>query len=549
MLNINDLKINISKSDTIYDDVEEYHTTWGEILKISKNPLIVEDKKEAPVWMCGRFIGNKRVESDVYEISLFICDFDNKHGNVIKLNVIQKVLKNFTYLAHTSFSHSIENERWRVIIPLKKAFNSDYLIWFYKWLNKRFKGELDPVCKSASHPFFLPIKREDSRLYHYFSNEGELLDINHIGISEDLVNDILTDGTLNSIWNGDGFTCKDDSSSGLVFNMIRILKKKGYDEVEVRRLMTFYWDHGRNSQRELDLAFRKVYSKPSVSRKISCISLGDVEEMKVEWLWYPYIPFGKITILSGDPSIGKSYISLAIAANLSSGTPLPSGKVVEAKTLLFLAEDDLADTTRPRLRKLGANLNNVHAARGDFQLDEQGFEELEKVIKEHNFKFIVFDPIFAFMGGGVDIHKEVDSRACMNQLKTLAEDLRVAILLIRHFTKSSKDKTIYKGMGSIAFSAAARSELSVTAYNGHRVLSHVKSSLAPTGVSIYYHLTETKEGEMPDFVWGQTTSKTAEEIDLETKIQAANLVVNEKEKKKAAKRKKKSAIENKIDKS
>ena len=80
------------------------------------------------------------------------------------------------------------------------------------------------------------------------------------------------------------------------------------------------------------------------------VSLADVEPERVDWLWDGYLPLGKVVVLDGDPGVGKSTVSLDIAARISTGSPMPDGIRRRKGTVLVLsAEDGLADTIRPRL--------------------------------------------------------------------------------------------------------------------------------------------------------------------------------------------------------
>lgn len=163
---------------------------------------------------------------------------------------------------------------------------------------------------------------------------------------------------------------------------------------------------------------------------------------EVKWLWRPYIPRGKLTLSEGDPGIGKSWKALALATAVSNGRGLPGEtRQREPETVLLLtAEDGLADTIRPRLDALGADVERVHAIYGYAVLDDEGLAELERHISDVNPALVIIDPLVAYMGAGIDINKANQVRSITAKLATLAEKHGAAILAVRHLTKGSRDK-------------------------------------------------------------------------------------------------------------
>jgi DNA repair protein RadA/Sms len=222
--------------------------------------------------------------------------------------------------------------------------------------------------------------------------------------------------------------------------------------------------------------------------------LDEIETREVEWLWNPYIPLGKLTLLEGDPGEGKSWISLAIATRITLedlGGP--------ANVLIASAEDDFDDTIRPRLEELGANLGLVYAIEEAFTLgskkglNDDAFDLLEKHLREKEPSLVIIDPLTAYLGSGVDMHRQNETRPVMARLASLAREYNCAILLIRHINKGGSAKPIYRGMGSIDFTASARSVLlagHVDREDGsmERALVHIKSNLAPLGSPIGFIL-------------------------------------------------------------
>lgn len=256
--------------------------------------------------------------------------------------------------------------------------------------------------------------------------------------------------------------------------------------------------------------------------KLTCLS--DVEPEEVSWLWEPYLPFGKITILEGDPGQGKTFFALAIAAAVSNGWPLigkdgaMSQYAKQGRVLYLTCEDGLGDTLRPRLEKMGANLNNILALEGKYQAGKedltlvslQDIEVLRNAFEMVEPSLVVIDPIQGFLGPDVNMNRAEEVRPLMSMLGKLAEEFKCAVLLIRHLTKSGKDKASYRGMGSIDFTGAARSVLLVGKNPDNeteRVMIHTKSNLAEYGKSIGF--TIINEGK---FEWLGHVEVTAAEV-------------------------------------
>ncbi len=243
--------------------------------------------------------------------------------------------------------------------------------------------------------------------------------------------------------------------------------------------------------------------------KLRC--MADVQPEAVSWLWNPYIPKGKLTLLEGDPGVGKSWVSLGIATAVSLGKGLP-GQEPSApanNVVIASAEDGLGDTIRPRLDAMGGDVPRIFAIDGALTLDEKGFVLLESYLERVRPTLLIIDPLVAYLGASVDIHRANETRAVMSQLARLAEQFDVAILAVRHLTKGGQLKAIYRGLGSIDFTAACRSVLlaGCDAENPqNRALVHIKSNLAPVGPSIGYEL---REG---GFYWTGESTLTAAQI-------------------------------------
>ena len=243
---------------------------------------------------------------------------------------------------------------------------------------------------------------------------------------------------------------------------------------------------------------------------IGLVCMAEVEPEEVTWLWFPYIPLSKLTLLEGDPGIGKSWVSLAIATAVSLGKGLPNTEGIEpAKILLASAEDGLGDTIRPRLDRMSADVEKIHAIKIPLDFGNGGLAILEGYIERIKPALVIIDPLVAYIGATVDIHRANETRAVMAKLADIAERHSVAILAIRHLTKGGTLKPIYRGLGSIDLAAACRSILMAGCDpedNNKRGIVHIKSNLALAGVAIGYKL--TSEG----FYWTGESDLTWQKI-------------------------------------
>ena len=236
---------------------------------------------------------------------------------------------------------------------------------------------------------------------------------------------------------------------------------------------------------------------------LKLINMEQVEIEKIDWLLYPFIPFGKVTIVQGDPGEGKTTMVLQIIAKLTKGEAvLPSGSdepALEEKTMALepvnviyqTAEDGLGDTIKPRLLSAGADCSRVMVIDDNDQALTMMDARLEEAIIKTNARLVVLDPIQGFLGTAVDMHRANEIRPLMKRVAVLAEKYHCAIILIGHMNKNSNGKSSYRGLGSIDFQAAARSVLIVGRIKDEpeiHVVCHVKSSLAPEGKSIAFRL-------------------------------------------------------------
>ena len=269
-----------------------------------------------------------------------------------------------------------------------------------------------------------------------------------------------------------------------------------------------------------------VLKEPPKKDSVKIIRMSDAELTPVEWLWKPYLPFGKLSVLQGNPGEGKTYFAMHLAAACTNGKLLPNMERMEPFNVIYqTAEDGLGDTVKPRLIEAGADLDRVLVIDdSDVQLTLSD-ERIEKVIVENNTRLVIIDPIQAYLGADVDMNRANEVRPIFMRLGQVAQRTGCAILLIGHLNKAAGMQSLQRGLGSIDIAAAVRSVMFIGKLKHDptmRILTHEKSSLAPPGASLAFSL-----GDEGGFRWVGEYDITADEMlsgiepQRETKTQQA----------------------------
>ena len=225
-----------------------------------------------------------------------------------------------------------------------------------------------------------------------------------------------------------------------------------------------------------------------MNNSVKICTFDEIEAEEIRWLWKPYIALGKLTVIQGDPGNGKTTLALAIAALISKNRRMPTGraKPVDGNVIFQSGEDSPRDTIKPRLVACNADCSKIAFMETDCGLN---IKLLEEVIVETDSKLVVIDPFQAFLSANQDITSTKNMRPLLRELGNVAELTGAAIVIIGHMNKNDRTKGIYRGLGSIDITAAARSVLLVGKRKGNeniRFMAQIKNNLAAFGKAISF---------------------------------------------------------------
>jgi hypothetical protein len=245
-------------------------------------------------------------------------------------------------------------------------------------------------------------------------------------------------------------------------------------------------------------------------------TLSMFDPLEVDWMLEPLIPYGMLTVMEGDPGIGKSFAAMNLAALMSTGGTLPNGQRVKKKGVLYCsAEDDPNYTIRPRIDAMKGDPELIRVQEKYSPFDDLGLKLLRRELRKNPAGLVIIDPLPAYIPSDSNMYAPNEIRGLLSQLSELASESSAAFLIIRHLRKSKSDKAIYQGIGSIDVIGAARSAILVARHPDDPdigVLAHLKYNLSVRGDSWGYRLVSDEEASIPRFEWTGKVNLTAEQL-------------------------------------
>lgn len=495
--------------------------------------------------------GTTRGKANVETVHALVLDIDHAGEPPWQL------LERWAYVGHTTFQHTPEAPRWRVVIPLARPVSG--ADWPNVWLraSSYFGGCLDPATKDSSRIFFFPSCRPGAP-HLVRQQHGELLDPDELPevpvyappprINNTTARTYLggwaarfaqakcdelalmpRDSGRNSACNRTAHLLAGlvaDPSHDLGEDVVRDMLMEACarnglvaDDGERQCLATIEsgfesgvmrpWSPADRDQLLGTRKYQRTYEQPQAvdirTLRLDVVRMSDVEVEPIKWLWRGRLARGKLTLLMGDPGLGKSLITHWLAALTSTGGEWPDGGVCErSAAIVFTLEDALADTVKPRLVAAGANMERVIAVRGvvdqKASLDARMFalEEhialLEELVVDEGASLVVMDPVSSYLGANVNTHKETDVRRVLSMLGQMAERTGVAVLMVIHLNKGKDVAALNRATGSVAFPAVSRIVLGVVPdpnddEDGHRrLLLPLKCNVARMPAGLGYRI-------------------------------------------------------------
>lgn len=254
------------------------------------------------------------------------------------------------------------------------------------------------------------------------------------------------------------------------------------------------------------------------------VSMAEVEEERLDWIWYPYLARGELTILEGDPGLGKSYLAQMVAAAICDGAKLPSvkaHKTAQGKIAYFDIENSAGTVTKRRL--LDNGLKNMHQFFQEAEPftvdDDETLDRVYEAIDKLRPTLVVFDTINTYMGSA-DIHNTSETQQAFKRFKDIASRYKCAVVVLRHLTKSSKGtQALYRGQGSIAFAGLARVVMTVGKHPEEpdvRVMAVTKINVARVPKALTFSIEElpatVKADDRSKFIWGEFIDLSSDDI-------------------------------------
>lgn len=262
----------------------------------------------------------------------------------------------------------------------------------------------------------------------------------------------------------------------------------------------------------------EIQEGPQKKGMFNFIPLKEIQEEDIDWIWYPYLAKKTLSILEGDPGLGKSYMAMMVSAAIATGDRLPCVRKGKGKAqggvVYFDIENNAASVTKVRLKYNGYDdLGNYYPIEQAFSIeDEEAWEEIYEYLEEIQPLLIVFDTLNTYIGRA-DTHKASEATQAMNIFKQLTIDFNCAVLVLRHLTKGS-GAAMYRGQGSVAFAGSARVVMCVGVDpndSDTRVMCVVKGNLAPNPGGLAFRI-EARKKDRSEFIWDGFNELTAQEV-------------------------------------
>lgn len=265
-----------------------------------------------------------------------------------------------------------------------------------------------------------------------------------------------------------------------------------------------------NGKNDIDLS--GVVSQVSQLDKprLVTVSLADVEAKELQWLWPNRLPAGMLSLLAGNPGVGKGYLTMFMCSQITTGKDWPDAEntIAKGSVLIFSDEESLEYAIKPRLLAHGADCSKIfaveHIQRPDGLSDSFGIKEHIQLLKEYldqlpDCRLIIFDPITAYLGA-VKANDNAEVRGALLGLQQLAQERNITVLGINHFSKKAELDTIHRVLGSTGFVAASRAVWGVvlekpedeTEDEPARLLSPIKSNYSIKPTTLRYHIIDGK---------------------------------------------------------
>lgn len=254
-------------------------------------------------------------------------------------------------------------------------------------------------------------------------------------------------------------------------------------------------------------------------------SMAEVEEENIDWIWYPYLARGEVSILEGDPGLGKSYLAQMVAKAICDGNPLMTVKQglspINGRVAYFDLENASGTVTKKRLVTNGmVHFERYFQEEEPFSIDDdEKMEAVYEAVERLKPTLVVFDTLNTYMGSA-DTHKASEVQQTFRRFIDIARRFKCAVLVLRHLTKSSKnEKALYRGQGSIAFAGLARVVMTVGCHPDDRrvrVMAVTKINVCRPPKALTFTIEDVpdtlKEFDRSRFVWGEFVDISADDI-------------------------------------